>query len=191
MTTIETDRLILRPFLSGDVDAYYAYMSDPDTLWCTAALPFSWNEAQETVEHLASVQAKAPPNKPPSAFVITLKESGTLIGDCHLTRLDEDPTQSNIAYFLNRAYWNRGYATEAVRALLDYGFKTFDMKSIIAICVPENTASHRVMLKAGMVETNPLTFYAADGNFYRGEFRDVTYLCCCMERGADGPPAPQ
>lgn len=182
MTTIETERLILRPYLPGDVAAYYATMSDPDVMHYTISLPFSWDDAKRSVEHTASVQAKAPPNKPPSEFLITLKDAGTVIGNCALIRDDEDPTQWDIAYFLNRAYWNRGFATEAVRALLDYGFTRFDMLSIIAFCFPENKASFQVMQKAGMVETDPMTLYAADGYTYRGEYRDVTYLRCRMER---------
>ena len=183
MVTIQTERLLLRPFQAEDVAAYYDYMSDPDVMKYTALLPLSWEEAKNRVESLAMKQA----NTSPHAFVITLGESEKLIGNCRLARDNDEPTTGDMAYFLNRNYWGRGYATEAVRALIDYGFDRFDFKSIYAICVPENEASRRVMEKAGMVEIEPLTVYADKGNWYRGAFRDVTYRRCSTDRPISDP----
>jgi RimJ/RimL family protein N-acetyltransferase len=61
-------------------------------------------------------------------------------------------TTPEIKYALKRAYWGRGYATEAVRAMLDYGARAFGMQRVIATVAPANIASQRVLTKAGMVE---------------------------------------
>jgi RimJ/RimL family protein N-acetyltransferase len=55
-----------------------------------------------------------------------------------------------IKYALKRARWRQGFATEVVRDLLNYGAKTFALSEIIATTAPENTPSHRVLLKCGM-----------------------------------------
>jgi RimJ/RimL family protein N-acetyltransferase len=119
---------------------------------------------------------QAPPGTPPYAFAITLRADGRLIGNCRLARDDDDPGQADVAYFLNRHFWGQGYAPEAVRALIDYGFDKLGLHRIIACCVPENVASRRVMEKARMRPQEPITRYVAQGNWHQGAFWDVTYL---------------
>jgi ribosomal-protein-alanine N-acetyltransferase len=55
-----------------------------------------------------------------------------------------------VAWRLVRAYWVRGYATEAARAALDYGFREIGLSDIVALTVPANQRSHRVMERLGM-----------------------------------------
>ena len=171
---LQTGRLVLRPFKAGDVPAFHEYMSDPEVARYTNLLPMSLEQAQEMIENIVGTQAAS--DGPLLAFAITLRADGTFIGNCRLKRDRDDPVQADIAYFLNRRYWGRGYATETAHALIDHGFDTLGLRRIYGLCVPENMASRRVMEKAGMQMEEPLRFYAEQGHFYRGEFRDLTYL---------------
>ena len=177
---LQTERLVLRPFAAGDGPAFHEYMSDPEVARYTSLLPISLEQAQEMVDNIVSVQAAS--DAPPLAFGIALRVNGTLIGNCRLKRDRDDPGQADIAYFLSRRCWGRGYATETVRALIAYGFGPLDLRRIFGLCVPENVASWRVMEKAGMKAEEPLTFYAEQGHFYRGEFQDLTYLRYAIHR---------
>lgn len=182
--SLQTERLVLRPFAAGDGPAFHEYMSDPEVARYTSLLPISLEQAQETIDGIARAQAAS--DAPPLAFAIALRGDGTLIGNCRLKRDRDDPDQADIAYFLNRRYWGRGHATETVRALIAYGFGTLGLRRLYGLCAPENVASRRVMEKAGMQSEEPLTFYAERGHFYRGEFRDLTYLRYAIHRPVRG-----
>ena len=182
--TLQTERLVLRPFAAGDGPAFHEYMSDPEVVRYTSLPPISLKQAQEMIDNIVGAQAAS--DVLPLAFGIALRADGLLIGNCRLKRDRDDPDQADIAYFLNRRYWARGYATEAVRALINYGFGPLGLRRIYGLCVPENVASRRVMEKAGIKAEEPLTFYAEQGHFYRGEFRDLTYLRYAIHRPVQG-----
>ena len=66
--------------------------------------------------------------------------------------------ETEVGYLLDKPFWGKGYATEAARASLQFGFDRFDFSQLIALVHPENNASRRVLEKCGMtyVETIPL-----------------------------------
>jgi RimJ/RimL family protein N-acetyltransferase len=80
------------------------------------------------------------------------KEGGGLIGFCGLQPLPEtpEPAEIEIGWWLARAWWGRGLATEAARAAMRDGFARADLHRIVAIAQPANTASTRIMHKLGM-----------------------------------------
>lgn len=179
---LQTERLVLRPFEADDVPAFHECMSDPEVACHNALPPITLEQAREMVGGMVASQGAA--SFTPASFAIALREGGPLIGNCRLKRDRIDPDQADIAYFLCRRFWERGYATEAARALIDYGFQALGLRRIFGLCVPENVASRRVMEKAGMRAEGPLTFYADQGNFWQGEFRDVTFLRYAIETAA-------
>lgn len=83
-------------------------------------------------------------------FAITLRETGELMGGCGIGKRREQPKIGFIGYVLNKAYWNKGYGTEATRALIKFGFTRLAMHKISALCHPENIGSNRVLAKSGM-----------------------------------------
>ncbi len=80
-------------------------------------------------------------------WVITLKESQELIG---MVEIRVDGFMADIGYVLARAYWGRGYMPETVKAVVDWGLAQDGLFRVWAICDVENSASARVMEKAGM-----------------------------------------
>lgn len=92
-----------------------------------------------------------------------LKETGEIVGTIILIQLrdeDEQLTQDyEIGWHLKKAAWGNGYATEAAKAILDYGFKTLKLPVIYSIARSENTASLNVIQKLGMTPIGPTTRY--------------------------------
>lgn len=84
---------------------------------------------------------------------IALKESNRLIGVIDLLRFEEEAGTCSFAYMLAEEYWGRGYMTEALTAVIDFGFSQMELQCIHADHMAENKASGAVMRKAGMTCT--------------------------------------
>src|SRR5690606_30529073 len=82
-------------------------------------------------------------------WLMHLKETGEFIGWCGLKYL-ADENQTDLGYRLLKKHWNKGYATEASRACLDYGFHVLGLKKIIARAMKPNVNSIKIMQKLGM-----------------------------------------
>ena len=145
---IETPRLIRREFVVGDWPAVLAYQSDPRYLRLYAWTARSEADARAFVAGFVASQAVAPRRK--YQLAITLRDGGELIGNCGIRLAESGVQVADLGYEISPEYWGRGYATEAARAMLDFGFGTLGLHRIWAECVPENAASRRVMEKLGM-----------------------------------------
>ena len=142
--TLETERLILRPFEKEDAEAiFYGWASDPEV---TRYLTWDTHESIEMTRALLEMWEKEYEQPDRLNFGIVLKEENRLIGGIDVVRYaDGAPV---IGYDLARAYWNKGYATEACRRVLDHLFSIgHDRVRIDA--VRENTGSNRVIQKCG------------------------------------------
>jgi [ribosomal protein S5]-alanine N-acetyltransferase len=146
---IQTERLVLREYTLHDCAAVLAYQSDPRYLrfypWTARDLA----AVSELVGRFVACQADEP--RDVFQLAITLPaEGGRLIGSCGVRVNERTLREGNIGYELNPAYWARGYATEAARAMLDYGFAELGLHRIWAQCNADNTASAHVLEKLGM-----------------------------------------
>jgi RimJ/RimL family protein N-acetyltransferase len=145
---LETPRLIIRPFRDSDLEPFVAYRNDPEVYryqgWKT---PFSREEGLEFIERAIM----AVPGMPGEWLQLALerKDNGEMLGDLafHLTR--SDPRQAYLGYSLARPSWGQGFASEAVRKLLDYLFRVRSLHRIMADCDVDNTASIRLLERVG------------------------------------------
>lgn len=137
---LETERLVLRAPRLGDVKAVAALANDRRIAENTARIPHPYraSDAQDFVTG-ANVGGE-------TAYVVTLR-NGTLIGACGFTQVDRHPPE--IGYWLGAKYWGKGYATEAVRAVIDHAFTDLDCESLQAAARVTNPASRRVLEKCG------------------------------------------
>ena len=136
---IETQRLTLRRFTASDGPAVHHYMGDPlVTRWLPRGLLDK-----------AGAQAFADKNagRRPRAIAVVERASGELVG-----HMDFHPWLGarEIGWAIGRPHQQRGYATEAARALLAHAFETLRCHRVVATCQPENVPSWRVMEKLGM-----------------------------------------
>jgi len=146
--TLTTDRLILRPYRESDFEAVHEYGSDPEVVRYTS---FGPNTEEDTRSFLRrALEAAQEEPRLDYGFAIILQAENRLIGGCGLHRSGTHPRIAELGYVLHRNYWGRGYATEAARALLAFGFEELSLHRIFARCDPANVASARIMEKIGM-----------------------------------------
>ncbi|ADU51838.1 GCN5-related N-acetyltransferase [Thermaerobacter marianensis DSM 12885] len=147
LPVLETARLVLRPLTLDDVDDVYRYASDPEVArYTTWEAHRSLEDSRAFVE--AQVQAYEEDQIAPWAMV--LREAGRVIGTTGFVAWAPRHARAELGYAMGRSYWGRGLMTEAVRAVVAYGFTRMGLNRIEARCIPENRASARVMEKAGM-----------------------------------------
>jgi RimJ/RimL family protein N-acetyltransferase len=138
---LETARLILRAPRLGDAKTVTALANDRHIAENTARIPHPYRiaDAKDWI-------GGANKNPDEEQYVITLA-SGTLIGACGL-EMPDGPVPA-IGYWLGQAYWHKGYATEAVRALIDHAFGDLDHEALQSSARVTNPASRHVLEKCG------------------------------------------
>lgn len=145
--TLETDRLVLRKMKVSDYADMYEY-SRLDTV-TEYLLWRSHPDARYTRDYLSYIQGQYRAGDFYD-WAIVHKESGKMIGTVGYARLDFENNSAEIGYVLNPDYWRRGYATEAVAKVIDYGFHELNLHRIEARYIVGNEVSRRVMEKCGM-----------------------------------------
>lgn len=146
--TLTTERLLLREFADDDWPAVLAYQSDPRYLRYYPWTERTAEDVQAFVQAFIEQQRQEPRLK--FQLAIVLRAEGQLIGNCGLRQDSPDARQADIGYELDPAHWGHGYATEAARAMLRFGFEERGVHRIWAHCLAENIASARVLEKIGM-----------------------------------------
>ncbi|HTM08347.1 MAG TPA: GNAT family N-acetyltransferase [Verrucomicrobiae bacterium] len=142
---IDTERLRLRSAFESDAEAIFAaYGQDHDVTMYLAWRPSG--KLEDTREHLR-LTAKARDEGKALQWVILRKDDEALLGMIG-GRIDGHKVE--LGYVLAKAYWNKGYMTEAVRAVIDWALREPDIFRVWAVCDIENPASARVMEKVGM-----------------------------------------
>jgi ribosomal-protein-alanine N-acetyltransferase len=165
--TLSTERLLLRPFVESDWQAVHAMISDPEVI---RYVPAGSASEEETREHIQTLINGHEANPPRYNFAVVLRSEGVFIGMCFLAigSRDDQPRQADLGYLLSRRYWGQGYATEAARAVLEFGFQELDLHRVYATCRPANVASSRVMEKLGMRREGHLRQH----RWTKGEWQD-------------------
>ena len=143
LTTLKTERLLLRPFKLSDIDAVLEYASDPQ--WATHYPgPYNRKRAEYTVAFAVST-----PRDKGAVFAIVY--DGRVTG---LVSLNVDPDdrerKAELGYDIARNVWGRGLAIEAAWAVCDWGFREYALAKIFAGADARNRRSQRVMEKLGM-----------------------------------------
>ena len=146
MPILESERLLLREFVPGDVEALSAMLSDPETMRYYPA-PLDRAGVGEWIERNRRRYADAGYG----LWAMVLKSSGEIVGDCGLTRQTVDGVgEIEIGYHVRRNLWGQGYAPEAARACRDYGFARLGAEQLISLVRLGNLPSRRVAEKIGM-----------------------------------------
>ncbi len=155
MSPIETERLILRRFAADDAAAMRAVLCDPEVMrfsllgTMAADAVDGWVVAQRDNPQLADGLGRR---------AIELRATGAVIGFVGLGDgpSPREPGDAELGYRLARRHWGRGYATEATRAVVDYGLSILKLPRILGLVDPQNRASVHVLRKIGMTYVRPV-----------------------------------
>jgi len=193
---METERILLRPWLESDAETLFKCASDPDV-----GPRAGWPPHQSVEESLMVIRDVY--NRDTNTWAIVLKETGEpmeqreqsdacigsaesrqrstegqVIGamgygascDCKLPVRENEPIAG---YWVAKPFWNKGYCTEALQLMLDHIRKTTDIKSLLSGHFTDNPASGRVMEKCGFVPTGEECF---DETQYMGKDKPIRIL---------------
>jgi RimJ/RimL family protein N-acetyltransferase len=160
-TRIETARLIIRTFETRDADPWIAMISDPEV---TRFLPPTGEPTMELFQRALEQRHALEREHGHTMWAVDDKTTGTFVGQCGLRPVDEGAgPEIDLAYHFTRASWNKGYGTEAAIAVLAHGFGPVGLNTIMAVVVPANVGSWRVMEKAGMHYQGLVDYYGMEG----------------------------
>lgn len=171
---IETERLHLRRFKVADAPAMFAgWANDPEvTRW------LRWEPHQSPADSRGVLKewVRGYRDKDFYLWAMAEKHTGELVGSIGILKCTEvqEPEKSEPGYCIGRRFWNQGYTTEALEAILAYYIKGTGDADLICCHAVENPASGRVMQKAGFVFDHEGVYHMPDGReiparYYRYE----------------------
>lgn len=150
---LATARLDLRPLALSDGDAVFALRSDP-IVQRYGSHP-AWTERRTAVDYIErNMRAMAAGTD--AQFAIVRRADAVVVGTCTLYQLDAQCRLAQLGYALRAAEWGRGYAAEAVTALLDWGFDALELNRVEADVDPRNAPSLRAMERLGFTREGHL-----------------------------------
>ncbi|QNE38236.1 GNAT family N-acetyltransferase [Hymenobacter sp. NBH84] len=145
--TLATERLLLRQPLAHDIPTIVQLANEPTVANMTLNIPHPYGEADAIYWLNAANQGFASGQH--HVFAIELRETGQFVGGIGLT-VEQRFNRAEAGYWVGKPFWNQGIATEALRAVLAFGFETLELHKIFATHLVANLASGKVMQHAGM-----------------------------------------
>ncbi|MBV9570319.1 MAG: GNAT family N-acetyltransferase [Alphaproteobacteria bacterium] len=145
---LESERLLLRPMRAEDVPQIAALMADYDIVKNLSTAPYPYTLADAEAFFARQREAKADGEK--HDFAIVEKSGGGLIGKIGMCAKEG---VFEIGYWIGKPYWGRGFATEAARRVLAFGFGELKFERIVAGWFEDNPASGHVLDKLGFTAT--------------------------------------
>lgn len=165
MDDITTDRLIIRLARPDDAEDIYAYRSDAVENQYQGWFPES---AEEVRNYVTNMPVSMDVADVCFQFAIVGKNENRLIGDMGIVLTNQERMQAEIGCTLNKAFHGKGYATEALRAMVNYLFVALGKHRIVASIDPRNTASIRLIERLGFRKEG----HFKESYFLRGEWVD-------------------
>lgn len=161
--SIETPRLLLRPWTLEDAEAWFAILQEPDILrfFPNPGPPPRFKADAYIKHHLDHWRRYGYGH-----WAVVTPKDGRLIGWNGLEYLSE-LDEVEVAYLLSKRVWGRGYATEAAGAAVRFGFETAALPAVIGLVHPENAASIRVLEKCGLKYADRITLWGMGMSRYR------------------------
>ena len=152
---LTTERLRLRPATFDDLDTWLAISRDAEEIW--------WGEPRSTLDDARANLQKHITSQERHGFSlwpVELRTTGEVVGLTGLQYLAEGP-EIEVGYRFLRDHWGHGYATEAAAAAIRFGFDELELDRIVAVTMPTNEASRRVLEKCGLAYVGEMQVYGA------------------------------
>ena len=146
---LETERLLLRRLVETDVEEVFALRSNPETMQYIPR-PLAKSK-EEALAHIALIEERIVSNEGIN-WAITVKANPKAIGIIGIYKIYPENHRAEIGYMITPETFGKGYTTEAIKVVLEYGFEQLNLHSMEAIIDPDNIASERVLQKNGFVK---------------------------------------
>lgn len=171
---LETERLVLREVKTTDVDDMLVYLSQPDVVRHMGLEPFqSEEDVLDEIRWYQSIHEDGTGMR----WVLTLKQSGKVIGSCGFLNRNPDHKRAEIGFEMSKDYWGKGLASEALKTVVAFGYQYLHLERIEALIEPENIASQKVVERQGFMREGLLRHY----EYTCGKFDDL-YIYSLLRR---------
>lgn len=171
---LETERMLLRAFTPDDAPAVLLYRSNADAMrYIPRPIQSTLDDALNMIREITDMIAA----NDGICWAMELKSNREVIGSMSYHLIHKQHHRAELGYMIHPSHWGKGYVSEAVKALLDYGFDDLKCHSLEAIIDPLNTASERVLLKAGFVKEG----HFKENFVHNGEFTDTAIYSLLRE----------
>ncbi len=148
--TLKTERLTLRPISESDIENIYKLQSLEETArYNTSKIPENLNETKITIDNWILENNQDKPKK--FTFAIDLTDDEKFIGLVGINLGKEHYQNAEVWFQFDYRFWNKGYATESLRKIIEFGFEDLKLHRIEAGCAVENIGSFTVLEKVGML----------------------------------------
>ena len=170
---LETERLILRELTLDDKEAVFHNYSDDETTEFIMEPMTGLKQAEDIIQEFIDgfKQGKS------IFWAVVLKESNTFIGTCSYESFSLGDFRGEIGYDLSKGYWGQGLMTEAVQAIIRYGFECLGLNRIEAHTFPQNTRSIILLRRLHFQEEG--TF--RQNSYFKGKFWDEVFFSLLKE----------
>lgn len=165
--TIETERLILRRFEYEDsISMLRNWVADDEVQWGYGEPSY---KTEEQVHELLTKYISSYDNEHYYRWAIVEKDSNECIGQIAYYLFNAKNNWAEIEYCIGTSFQGRGYATEATKAVIEYGFEKINLHRVQICCREVNEASRSVILKCGLTYEGTLRDYFWRNDHYEGE----------------------
>jgi len=168
--SFQTERLYLRLLETSDSLEMTRVLQNPNVTTKVAILPFPYEEAHAHAWIQKADQAFQ--DETELLLGIFIKESRRFIGNVSL-HLEEDASRAEIGYWLDEAYWGKGYASEFAQALLTYTFEDLKLDSVFATVALDNAASQQLLEKMGFIRNGTKDVLTVSGTMRPSYFYEL------------------
>jgi len=143
---LKTSRLTLRPITIADADALFEARGDPEVMryWDWPAQKSAAQIRKVFEAHIREISGGGT-----LWWVAALSPDGPAIGECDLSEIDAQHRRAEVGFLFARRWWGKGYAREAMEAVIEYGFGSLGLERLWARCHAGNVASQRLLERLG------------------------------------------
>ena len=159
---LESERLYLKEFVENDVEKLHRLNNDVDVMKYIKPPETEVSVAKNTIKRLIKYYIE---NHGLGVWAGYERKSDEFVGFFELAHLD-NTEEIEVGYRLHKEYWNKGYATEMTKVLIDYGFNIIKLDKIVGITHPKNIASQNVLLKSGLTYIKDDVFFGYLDKYY-------------------------
>ena len=171
---LETERLLLRRITKKDADDIFTFRKEPEVMkYIGKPNAKSVKEVKDLIKRMDD-GIKSNAN---IAWGITLKNKDIVIGTIGYHTVEKEHYRAEIGYMLHPDFWNKKLAGEAIKAVIDFGFKTMNLHSIEAKLDAANIASKKLLVSQGFEKEA----YFKENFFFEGKFVD-TEVCSLIRK---------
>lgn len=166
---LQSERLIFREVTSADVEEIFNIYSDSEVA------KYDWYRPIATKDDALSIinrYSREFGNKEEITWGVAKKSDNKIIGYCNLGSFNDESLRGEIGYGFNRNEWNKGYATEAIKAIVKFGFEVIDFNRIEATVTLGNDASVKALKKANFIQEG----IVRERTIMKGKFEDDVIL---------------